>query len=146
MCLPKLIAARMARFLSASCHHCLGGGVFGLISASARFIVLSSLLWVNSIVGLTMAPISPTYTSFIVSSFLICPERSGMMAELVGEFPVNLKYYDFLSLPPKLVAYVKCSAHFISPQYYTPEGILCRDEMKPPMIPCNLYKLPVGIF
>ena len=51
-----------------------------------------------------MVSISSTKNSYIISSFMMCPARSGMMAKLVGEFSANLKYSESLSLPQNLVA------------------------------------------
>ena len=64
----------------------------------------SSSVWENSIVGKTMASISPSETSCIISSLLMFPVRSGVLAELKGEFLVDLTYSDSPLLPPKISA------------------------------------------
>ena len=45
-----------------------------------------------------------TNTSYIVSSSLMCPVRSGVMAKLMGNFSADSKYSWSPSLPPKLAA------------------------------------------
>ena len=64
----------------------------GLVSASTSSGILSSSVWENSTVGWTMTSISPIETSCIIFCFLICPARSGVLAELKGEFSVDLTY------------------------------------------------------
>ena len=75
-----------------------------LVSALASSGILSLLVWVKSTVGQTIASISSTKTSCIVSSLLMCPERSGVMAEIMGEFLVDSTYSELPLLPSELVA------------------------------------------
>ena len=74
----------------------------GLVSASAIFGISSLLVWVKRTVGQTVVFISSTNTVYIVFSLLMCYVRSSMMAELVGNFPADLAYSEFLLLPPEL--------------------------------------------
>ena len=60
----------------------------------------------NSTIGRTMALISRTDTLCIVSHFPMCPSRSDIKAELVGEFSVDSTYYELSLIPPKLAANV----------------------------------------
>ena len=76
----------------------------GLVLASASSVVLSSLVWVDSTVGRNMASVSPSVTSYIFFSLLVCPTRSGNMADLLGKFTVESTYSEMPSLPPKLSA------------------------------------------
>ena len=79
--------------------------VFGrLVSALERSEILSSSVWEKSTVGQMMASISPSETLCIVSSSLMCPSRSGVLAELVGDFLADLKKSELPSLPPKLAS------------------------------------------
>ena len=54
------------------------------VLASASSEIPSSLVCVKSTVGQTMASISISETSCIVSFSLMCPARFGVMAKLVG--------------------------------------------------------------
>ena len=60
-----------------------------LVLALASSGILNSSLWEKSNVGQTMVSISPSKTSCIVSSSLVCPSRSGVLAKLVGEFSAD---------------------------------------------------------
>ena len=60
----------------------LGGSILAL-TCSGNSI---SSIWEKSTVGRTMTYISPSDTSCIVSSSLVCPLRSGMLDKLAGEF------------------------------------------------------------
>ena len=62
----------------------------GLVSTSASSGILSSLVWEKITVGKTMLSIYPSETLCIISSFLMSPPRSGVLAELVGEFLENV--------------------------------------------------------
>ena len=65
--------------------------------------IVSSLSgWVKSSVGQTMASKSPYETYCIISSSLMHPARSGLMADLVGKLLLKLKYSKFPLLSPKL--------------------------------------------
>ena len=64
----------------------LGGSILVLASSG----ISSSLVLEKSTIGLTIALISPSKTSFIVSSYLMFPSRSGVLDELVGDFLANL--------------------------------------------------------
>ena len=57
--------------------------------------------WVESTTGNTMALISLSDTSCIVSSLLVCPARSGVMTDLVGKFLVDSTYSESPTLLPK---------------------------------------------
>ena len=46
----------------------------------------SSSVWDKSTVGRAIVSSSPSETSFVVSSFLMCPTRPGVLDGLVGEF------------------------------------------------------------
>ena len=74
----------------------------GLVSVSASSVILSSLLWLKNTVGQMMASISPSKTSCIVSSLLMCPTSSGVLAGLVGDFSADSTYSESPPLPPKL--------------------------------------------
>ena len=58
----------------------------GLVLASVSSRISSSSVREKTTVGRTMASISPSEISCIVSSSLMCPSRSGVLADLVGEF------------------------------------------------------------
>ena len=62
------------------------------LSASARYVILSLLVWQKSTVGHTVVFISPFDTSCIISSSLMCPARSGMLDKLEGDVSSNLTY------------------------------------------------------
>ena len=66
--------------------------------------ILSSLVWMKSTVGQTMASVSSTETLCIVSRSLICFARFGVMPELVGKFLDDLTYLESSSLRPKLAS------------------------------------------
>ena len=74
----------------------------GSVLASASSVILIWLVWVKSTVDTTMELISSTKTSYIISSFLVCPAMSGLMAELMGKFPVDSSYSESPLLPPYL--------------------------------------------
>ena len=78
----------------------LGGSVSA--SASSRISIL--LVWERSYVGWTMVLISPYENLCIVSSSLMYPSRSGLLAKLVGEFPADSTYSESPLFPPKLAA------------------------------------------
>ena len=77
-----------------------------LVSALASSGIPRSSLWDKSTYGRIMASISPSKTSFIISSFLMCPVRSGVLAKLVGEFSADSTYSGSLSHHQKLAANV----------------------------------------
>ena len=58
----------------------------GLVSASTSSIISNSLVWEIITVGRAMALISPSETSCIAFSLLMCPARFGVLAGLVGGF------------------------------------------------------------
>ena len=55
-----------------------------LLSALASSRILRLSVWEKSTVGKKMASISPTETSYIISSSLMFPARSDVLAELKG--------------------------------------------------------------
>ena len=64
----------------------------GLISALISFGILSSSVWEKSNFGRMLALISPSETSCIISSSLVCTARSGVLADLKGKFFFYLTY------------------------------------------------------
>ena len=78
-----------------------------MVLASARSGILISLVWVKSTVGRMMASISPSETLCIISRYLLCTPRYGVLADLVDEFLVDSTYSEFPPLPPKLDVDVK---------------------------------------
>ena len=66
----------------------------GSVLALSISIILSLLVWANISIGRMMASIYRTDISCIVSSSLMHPTRFRVMAKLVGNFPVDLKYSD----------------------------------------------------
>ena len=58
----------------------------GPVLASAISGISSSLVWVKITVGWMMAPISPSETTCIISSSLVCPAKSSVLDKLVGYF------------------------------------------------------------
>ena len=76
----------------------------GLVSELASSVVSSSLVWLKSTVGRTMVSIFPSDTSFIIFILLMCPERSGMMDQLLGVFLIGSTYSELWPLPPKMAS------------------------------------------
>ena len=70
-------------------------------------VILISPVWEKIIVGWTMELISPSETSCIISSLLVCHTRSGVLADIKGKFLVNSAYSWSPPLPPTLAADVK---------------------------------------
>ena len=62
----------------------------GSVSASASSGILILSVWEKITVGRAVASISPSKTSSIASSFLMCPARSYVLAGIVGDFSSNL--------------------------------------------------------
>ena len=58
----------------------------GSVSALTISVILSSSVWWEITVGWTLASVYPSKTSFYISSSLMCPLRSGVLVDLVGEF------------------------------------------------------------
>ena len=56
----------------------------GLVLASVISGISSSLVWVKITVGWMVTPISPSDTTCIISSSLMCPARSSVLDDLVG--------------------------------------------------------------
>ena len=56
------------------------------VLALASSGILSLLVWEKSTVGRVMALISPSETSCIASSSLMCPVSSGVLEDILGEF------------------------------------------------------------
>ena len=73
-----------------------------LVSALVSSVVLSLLVWVKITVGWTMESISPYETLLIFSISPMFPARYGVVADLVGDFPVDSIYSESSSLAPKL--------------------------------------------
>ena len=61
----------------------------GSVLALASSVISSSLVWKKSTVVRTMELISPTETSCTISSSLMYPRMSGVLAYLEGEFLVD---------------------------------------------------------
>ena len=76
----------------------------GLVLDSESSGILSSLVWVKSIVGRTMELIYSSDSSCIISSLLMCTTRSDILDDLVGKLLVDSTYSESPSLPPKLAA------------------------------------------
>ena len=62
--------------------------------------------WLKSSFGWEKSPRSTAATSCIFSSSPMCPENSGVLAELAGKFLGDSTYSESLSLSPELAAYV----------------------------------------
>ena len=57
-----------------------------LVSVSTSSGILNSSVWEKSTVGRIMAFISPSKTSCMVCSFMMCSSSSSVLTKLVGEF------------------------------------------------------------
>ena len=58
----------------------------GLVLALVSFVNSSFPGWVNSVVSQTMALIASSETLCIIYNFLVCPARSSVMDDMVGNF------------------------------------------------------------
>ena len=92
-CIPGASAARIGWVPTGDVAPLSWKFLVSLVLASEIYGILSSSMWEKIIVGRTMDSTSPSETSCIVSSSLMCTARSG-----------DLKYSESPSLPTKLAA------------------------------------------
>ena len=81
-------------------RHCIGGFWLGRYRRWQALV----LVWVKIIIGQKLASVSPSDTSCIISSLLVCSVRYGAMFKIMGKFPVDLTYSELPSLAPKLAS------------------------------------------